>query len=474
MASQWTTAARHDRMAEIREQLNDMNREAGGDQFDQESRDTWNTLNAELDEHRAALDELRVREERLAEAAADPNPDRSESGHDSGVRATATTVGGREAARSAGLRAIDRYRDVLPTDAGDRLDHHVREQDVLGHDARYLAAVAEPAYESAFIKMLRDPSTGHLRFSPREVEAVRAVTKADEERAMAVGTGGTGGFGAPFQLDPSIMNSGTGSINAFRQISRVETVTGYEWRGVTADQVTAHYRVEATEVQDDSPTLVQPVVHPMRGDAIVPISIEVEQDYPTLVNELGTLLSDARDNLDATMMVSGVPGSNQPTGVLSIGQTGSLTTTQRVLSAATGSLALADVWSLKAQVQPRFIENGSIIANTAILDTTYRFVGGGSTEPPLMPTRDGPVVGLRQASSSAMATTTTSNSRVMVAGDFKAGYLIGDRLGFSVELVPHLFGASSRFPTGQRGVLAIWRTGAAVVVPNALRYLEIK
>jgi len=279
MASQWTTAARHDRMAEIREQLNDMNREAGGDQFDQESRDTWNTLNAELDEHRAALDELRVREERLAEAAADPNPDRSESGHDSGVRATATTVGGREAARSAGLRAIDRYRDVLPTDAGDRLDHHVREQDVLGHDARYLAAVAEPAYESAFIKMLKDPQTGHLRFSPKEVDAVRAVSQADQERAMAVGTGSTGGFGAPFQIDPSIMISGTGSQNPFRTISRVETVTGYEWRGVSADQVTAHYRAEATEVADDSPTLVQPVVTPRRGDAFVPylrVSANVE------------------------------------------------------------------------------------------------------------------------------------------------------------------------------------------------------
>jgi HK97 family phage major capsid protein len=473
MASEWTTAGRHDRISEIRDQLADMDREAGGEQFDQASRDAWNDLNAELDSHKAALDELHVREERLREAAA--NPAQHEPVEDPNrPRAMSTTVGDREGARNAALRAIDRYRNELPTDAGDRLDHHIRVQDVLGTDAGYLTAVADPAYESAFIKMLRDPTTGHLRFSAKEVDAVRAVTQADQERAMAVGTGSTGGFGAPFQLDPSIMNSGTGALNPFRAISRVETVTGYEWRGVSADQVSAHYRAEATEVADDSPTLVQPVVTPRRGDAFVPFSIEVEQDYPTLVTELGTLLADARDVLDASKMISGLPASNEPTGVLSIGQTGALSTSQRVLSTTTNGFALADVWNLKAAVPPRFIENGSIVAAPATLDATFRFVGGGSTEPPLMPTRDGPVVGLRQASSSAMVTTTTTGSRLMVAGDFQAGHLIGDRLGFHIELVPHLFGSGSRFLTGQRGVLAIWRTGAAVVVPNALRYLEVK
>ena len=41
------------------------------------------------------------------------------------------------------------------------------------------------------------------------------------------------------------------------------------------------------------------------------------------------------------------------------------------------------------------------------------------------------------------------------------------------ELVPHLFGATNRFPTGQRGLFAIWRTGAGTVAANALRYLEV-
>jgi predicted phage gp36 major capsid-like protein len=44
----------------------------------------------------------------------------------------------------------------------------------------------------------------------------------------------------------------------------------------------------------------------------------------------------------------------------------------------------------------------------------------------------------------------------------------------SVEIIPHLFGATNRYPTGQRGLYACWRTGAGVVALNALRYLEVK
>jgi HK97 family phage major capsid protein len=72
-----------------------------------------------------------------------------------------------------------------------------------------------------------------------------------------------------------------------------------------------------------------------------------------------------------------------------------------------------------------------------------------------------------------MATGPTTGTKLIVAGDFQAGYLIAGRLGMSVELVPHLFGATNRFPTGQRG-LAIWRTGGGVAAANALRYMEIK
>jgi HK97 family phage major capsid protein len=193
------------------------------------------------------------------------------------------------------------------------------------------------------------------------------------------------------------------------------------------------------------------------------------------VNELGTLLRDARDNLDADKLINGTAGSYEPVGILNIGVTGALSTSQRVLTNKTSTFAYADVWNLKGAVPPRFIDNASIVGRPTTFDVMYQFVGGGSSQPPLMPIRDGPVVELPQYASSAMASTTTNTgNKLLVVGDFKAGHVIGNRLDTTIELVPHLFGSSRRYPTGQRGLLAIWRAGAAVVNANALRYLEVK
>jgi HK97 family phage major capsid protein len=71
--------------------------------------------------------------------------------------------------------------------------------------------------------------------------------------------------------------------------------------------------------------------------------------------------------------------------------------------------------------------------------------------------------------------TTTSEELVLAYGDFNAGngYVIADRVGMSIELIPHLFGTEKR-PTGQRGTYAYWRVGGAPVVDNAVRLLEVK
>lgn len=73
---------------------------------------------------------------------------------------------------------------------------------------------------------------------------------------------------------------------------------------------------------------------------------------------------------------------------------------------------------------------------------------------------------------SNMVATTTTGSKVLLYGDFQSGYVIVDRIGSTLELVPHLVG-SNRRPTGQRGALLWYRVGADVVVPNAFRLLNI-
>jgi HK97 family phage major capsid protein len=67
----------------------------------------------------------------------------------------------------------------------------------------------------------------------------------------------------------------------------------------------------------------------------------------------------------------------------------------------------------------------------------------------------------------------TADNFGILLGDFKAGYVIVDRVGLSVELVPHLFATANNRPSGQRGFYAHWRTGAEVVNANAIKVLSI-
>jgi HK97 family phage major capsid protein len=66
----------------------------------------------------------------------------------------------------------------------------------------------------------------------------------------------------------------------------------------------------------------------------------------------------------------------------------------------------------------------------------------------------------------------TANNYLLVYGDVRAGFVIADRIGSTLELIPNLVGANRR-PTGERGALLWFRTGSEVVVPEALRLLDM-
>ena len=176
--------------------------------------------------------------------------------------------------------------------------------------------------------------------------------------------------------------------------------------------------------------------------------------------------------LESDKFLTGLPASNEPVGILSIGQTGALSTSQRVQTATTATFALGDNYLLAQALPARFRAGATVAAHPTTFDTIYRQVGGGSTERPVMPTRDGGWLGVPKVQWSSMATGTVTGTKTIVYGDW-SNFTIVDRVGMSVELVPLLGGASHR-PTGQRGAYCYWRVGSSVTVLNAFRYLEIK
>jgi hypothetical protein len=201
-----------------------------GEPMPEEARAEWNALNERINEFSA-------RREHILELTRCPrnleNGDGATFDHGR-TRVDANTQDRRlREARDIGLRAIERHDDILAAKAADRLDGLVRSRDPDGSAARYLDAVSDPHYNSAFGKMVMDPTTGHLRFTPQEVEAVRKVSAVESERATSIGTGSAGGFAIPFVLDPSILLTSTGALNPIRDLATSTTISGArEWRGV--------------------------------------------------------------------------------------------------------------------------------------------------------------------------------------------------------------------------------------------------
>jgi HK97 family phage major capsid protein len=382
-----------------------------------------------------------------------------------------------QAHRTNAMRVLDHYKHtgVLDARAADRADKVLRQGDQLGLTARYLAAAGNEAYHTAFAKMIGDPQMGHLRFSPAEVEAVREASAVqDQHRIMGAAlTTGSTGFILPITWDPSIVITGAGALNPVRDLADVVTVGTHDWEGVTADSVTAAYVQEGVEATDATPTLLGPKISTQQGRAFAQFTIEASQDWDSLSSQLLKLVNDARNTVDATMFLTGT-GTNQPSGILNIGGTNGLTTTQRVQTTTVATYAVGDAWLLKAALPARFIGDCTFAAAPATFDTTFRFVGGNSTEPYQFAggDRGGNFLGRPKAEWSTMGTGATTGTKLIIGGNWK-GYKVVDRLGLQAELLPHMLG-TNRLPLGVRGLYCYWRTGAGVISPNHFRYLEVK
>lgn len=335
---------------------------------------------------------------------------------------------------------------------------------------RWAVATGSEVYERAFAKKLADPDNGHLTWTPQEADAWRAVAAVQAERAMSL-TDNAGGFLVPLTVDPAVLLSSNGSTNPLREISRVVQIATDTWNGVSSAGVSAEWIAEATEVADASPTLAQPSVPVYKADAFVPFSFEIQGDAPTFMAELATLLQDGADQLTATAYTAG-DGSGKPTGVISALAGGSSVVT----GDGSEALAASDVFKVQNALPPRFQPRAQWNANLAIINTLRQFeTTNGSLKFPELASNPPMLLGRTVRENSNMDGTlnaaATESNHVLLYGDFQQ-FLIVDRVGSTLELVPHLFG-SNRRPTGQRGALLWFRTGSDVLVDNAFRVLNV-
>ncbi len=332
--------------------------------------------------------------------------------------------------------------------------------------ARWTAVASDPAYLSAFSKLCRDPANGHREFSAPELSAFQRSRSLT--RTMSL-TDSAGGFMVPMQLDPSIIDTADHSFNQVRQIARTVIATGDIWHGVSSAGVSASWDLELQEVSDDSPSLSQPTIPVYKQQAWVPISIEALMDATNVAEEVQKLLQVARDSLESVTFVTGT-GSNQPTGVISAlaGVTAS-----NVAVTTADTFSITDVYALDESLPARYRQNSTWLAHRKVYNRTRRFdvSGGSALWAQLAADVPATLLGRPTAEAEAMDSTPSgTNKHFLVVGDF-SNYVVADRIGTVVELVPTVFGASNR-PIGARGFYMFARTGADSVNDGAFRTLN--
>jgi HK97 family phage major capsid protein len=368
--------------------------------------------------------------------------------------------------RARAETAIERMVEV-PDSARAAMSNVMRRaHDPSGEIPRRIMLLSTPAYRSAFQKLV---AGAEYALTGEEREAV--------SRAASL-TGNAGGFAVPTPLDPTVILTNNGSANPFRQISRVVTTTVDEWNGVSTAGITAGFGAEAAEAGDNAPTLAQPSITTRKAFAFVPFSIEIGMDWAAMEEEMRTLLVDAKDNLEATKFVSGASGSNEPIGIITALAGGSSV----VAPTTAEAFAKADVFKVANALPPRYRGNAdqaSWVAEFGTLNAIRQAFAGDNqwTDPSGgVPPR---LLGWRAYESSAMDSSTAINpaatdttNHVLLVGDFSR-YVIVDRVGLTVEVIPHLFATANNRPSGSRGLYAYWRVGADSVDDNAFRVLNV-
>jgi HK97 family phage major capsid protein len=332
-------------------------------------------------------------------------------------------------------------------------------RDPEGRFAAHVLATGHPDYRTAWSKLMAGKGS-----------ALNDAEQRALARAMSL-TGSAGGYMIPYTLDPSVILTNAGIIEPIRQISRVEQIVTDVWHGVTSAGVTASWDGEAAEVSDDAPTLASPSVTPYKAQAFVPFSIEAGMDIANLAPAVAELFADAKARLEGAAFATG-SGSSQPKGIVTAVIA---VTTSRVAATTNNTFGLVDVYNTYDAVPARHIPGASWIANGAIYNKIRQFDtagGAGLWErlPAGMPTQ---LLGKPAYECSTMdGSLGAGNDDCLLIGDFRK-FLIVDRIGLSVEYIPHLFGATNSRPTGQRGWYAYWRVGADALDTGAFRCLRV-
>lgn len=463
------------RAAEIEAELADL---AALDELDeaQESRyDELTTEVVELAEKRTKIETRDAARIRVAELA--KKPENVKAAVPQFMRETETDIdplaSPKSEVRDAALKLLEKEGKRL---AARQIDHvdlliNTSNQNVDGsYVAKRLLITETPAYRSAFLKGV---TRTHPRWTEDEARALSAFEEL-ESRTMSEGTTTAGGFGVPVLIDPSIiLTSGAGDAPIIA-LGRHITITTNAWKGVSSVGAAWSYDLEGIEVSDDSVTLAQPVVTAYMARGFIPYSIEVGDDYPGFAAEMSFVLNQGLLDLMASQSATG-SGTGSPWGIFTAIDAAAGNASEISVTTA-GAVAAVDAMKLWDALPERFKANATWVANSNVYSAQRRTSGDNAglftvdlSAGGIGQLRGRPTVETDYAP--AFTAGTTSNQNIQIVGDFRH-FVVVQRAGMTVELLPLVLGTTSNRPTGERGWFAHTRHGFDSVADNAFRLLK--
>jgi HK97 family phage major capsid protein len=205
----------------------------------------------------------------------------------------------------------------------------------------------------------------------------------------------------------------------------------------------------------------------------IPISVEALGDMENVAQEIGRLLANGRNYLEAVKFIQG-SGIGEPTGIVT-SLSASSNSNSVVTTASSGTFALADLYNIQAALPSHYRVAASWLSNNLIYNKIREFDRAGSSQFWTNLTTDRPpMLFARYAlEAEAMSGVVASGNKIVIFGDLES-YCITDRIGTVTELVPTVFSTAHNRPSAQRGFFSWFRTGGDVVNSTGLRCLSVQ
>ena len=316
--------------------------------------------------------------------------------------------------------------------------------------AKRVLYTGSPSYRRAFRKWLFQQT-----MTPEEQSAF------EESRAALVTLANVA---VPYDLDTTMQINTAGAINPYREAFRVVKTTSNDWRPLVSSGMTAVYQTEATAATDLSPAFTAPARLLQKAHTLARFSTEIQSDYPGLEAELAKEISDAKDVLESVQFTTGAGTTIYPQGIFTAFTANFLDTTTTLV------IVPADLYKLEANIGARYragcvwlgspyfysLVRGIDTAGGAGLWVDNLTQGGavGNTE---NGGRLGNLLGHPAYEVGGLPDGTMATTEKVAILANRERFVVIDRIGMNLELIPNFLDAGTGFPTGERMLYAWWR-----------------